>query len=242
MRGSSDHRHVRIPAAGLIAAASIAALALTSCAQDDSPSPPPTPAIVDPVDQTSAPTDPVADSGQQSATAAPTPTEEPPPTDEPVDTETATAPSASIAPIPDVPTEPPPEAIPDTQAGVDAFARYYIEVWNQAWMTADVALMRELTTENCDVCHEIIDGMEQSGEEGRVASAPAMTIDYTSTTVGPDGYRTLLSIIDGDYAIINDAGETVAGPYEPEQIYVEIRVVETPGVGKQVDFLDRVAL
>lgn len=88
----------------------------------------------------------------EEATSTPSPeTEEP--TDE---TEPTTPPAPEL----------PDEASEDSEAGAEAFARYYVALLSHGYGNGDVADLRAQTLESCETCLEYADAYAETGEKG----------------------------------------------------------------------------
>lgn len=144
------------------------------------------------------------------------------------------------APIPDGPPEMPEEALEDSPEGVDAFAEYYLDVWDYASMTGDVAPMRNLGTEACEFCTDMVSGVEELADEGLRADGPGKEVYMVATAYGDEGYLTLIKFWEGGYSYVDEAGEVEWDLTSRESISLQMIVVDTPGVGRQVDFMTKV--
>lgn len=112
------------------------------------------------------------------------------------------APSASPTP-PAIPSE----AVPDTPQGAAAFARFYLELLNQAFAEGDATTVRALSDPGCGTCMNLIGAIEEKPSLGErveggdyevvFAEAPPVEagdvivdVRYSLTEVrvyGPDG-------------------------------------------------------
>lgn len=233
----------------ILASAAVVGLIAAACSRDDEHPPPPT---WDTAEEASAtPTDAVETSTPDDAattSAEPTPDIEPTAeaADEPTETEemgSFTLPDPTRVAPEDLPTEPPPEAAEDSQAGVSAFARYYIDVWNRAALTGDTTEMRELSTDDCDFCGDIMSGIENLATDGITTDDTSMMVTSVATGIDGDGsYMTTVAFVDGGYSLVENDGTVVLELKDDTDLAVQMVIVESPHGGKQVDDMWRANL
>lgn len=222
----------------VIAAVAAGTLLLAACSDDDEhPPPPPPPVWDDEETDTATATAGSGDTETATETAAP---------DTDVETETATAAPTEDddseirepgeydqelvdEAFPDGPPQMPAEALEDSREGIDAFARHYIDVWNYAAMTGDTTTMRDLSTDNCELCSRMIGGIEDNYSNGVVTDAPRMTIGYTSTTSVPERNLTTMGITDGSFSYVGSDGVLIDGPRDPMELVLQFVVVDSEG-------------
>lgn len=147
---------------------------LGGCSPDAEPSPPPTP--TGPVTTSPTPADTVTSTGPTPTSATTTSAT----TTEPPDSTTETSsPEATGAPTL------PPEATEDTEAGAEAFALYYIETLNEAYLDPSGSDLLSLQTVDCETCESINLDLDELARDGlRYSEAPFIVIDSFGTSLG----------------------------------------------------------
>ena len=116
----------------------------------------------------------------------------------------------------------PKAARPNTQAGAEAFAKFYYEQVAKAWMKPDPALLDSLQNDGCKTCSAFRSTAEYLRKRGqRYASSP-LTIKGTSVYAFIEGKKHIaVTVLANEAKIIDRKGrsvETVAA--EGTQVFV----------------------
>lgn len=105
-----------------------------------------------------------------------------------------------------------------SQAGVDAFTRYVIDVINYANRTNDIGLLQEISTDDCQFCARTLSQLTFIADQGgRLEGGQVEPTTKTFEIIGPaEGFETSAGVdviitetrtIDGDGDIRDTAGE-----------------------------------
>jgi hypothetical protein len=86
-------------------------------------------------------------------------------------------PVASGSPSPAAALPVPPEATPESAEGAAAFARYWIQVLEQALATGDATHLRTLSDSGCGGCNNLI-GAVESGAPGETIRGGRFTVEF----------------------------------------------------------------
>lgn len=94
-------------------------------------------------------------------------------------------------------TEPalPDAARPATPDGAESFARYFVAVTQYAWNSGDTARLRAISTQECEMCQSMIDGIEQRYRAGGWNDGLEYAVTQTEAPVPYPG-------VDGKYAVV----------------------------------------
>lgn len=125
------------------------------------------------------------------------------PTPTPSPTPTTTSASPTPTPSPTDTTGVPEAARQNTEAGAEAFIRYYFDQYNLAMTTANPDLIRPLSEATCQFCSgsiEDIVGMRTNGEH--YVSAPVATGSFEPVAHPPAGEHRF-------FVFVNQVGATV---------------------------------
>lgn len=205
------------------AAACLAVALAAGCTDDSEPSPPPEP-VDSLTDDTSEEPPPDTDTETETDDQTET-TSEPPPDDVQETTEAAGAP------------ELPPEASEQTEAGADAFVRYYVRVLNYGAMSADDSLLTDLGLPECSTCasfEQMLSSLasEQTTSDGPVLEVARSSAELTATGAGIDTTLTQLNP-----AAINSQGAIVSESRAPQEarFLFELEWMETEWVITSID-------
>lgn len=64
----------------------------------------------------------------------------------------------------------PPEATPETPQGAAAFARYYLELMNEAFASGDSSAVMAVSAAECEGCQNLIGAIERGDEPGETVT------------------------------------------------------------------------
>ncbi|WP_404393026.1 DUF6318 family protein [Humibacillus xanthopallidus] len=166
----------------LLYAASLAALLIAAGCTAGTPTP---------NASTAVPTT-TSSSATTTATATPTTTAKPTPTVDPV-----------IAKIPAA-------ARPETIEGAAAFATFYFKSLNDAFRTADPAVLQGLATTSCTMCTSLAQGVADVRAAGNRYDGDLAKVNYASTSeFTPTSRKVLISLSQRRIPIVNSAGDKV---------------------------------
>jgi hypothetical protein len=147
---------------------------------------------------------------QPSITSSPSDEPSPTPSDEPETTETPTATA-------DAPPEPREGMHEYSQAGVDAFTRYVIDVINYSYRTNDVDLLESISTPDCEFCTNSIDQLTFIESEGGRIEGGQFEPDGRFDIIGPaKGFETSAGV-----ELVLTASRTVDGDGEVRNTEVD---------------------
>lgn len=182
----------------------VALVMLGGCSPDAEPSPPPTP--TGPVTTSPTPADTVTSTGPTPTSATTTSAT----TTEPPDSTTETSsPEATGAPTL------PPEATEDTEAGAEAFARYYMDVLNAVYTnpgSVDFAIYHGPGCTFCPILEEEIVGLADENLRYRL---PPFSIESLEGTGLGDGRATMVARVTTTPYEVIDGEEALVTAYEP---------------------------
>lgn len=118
------------------------------------------------------------------AAEEPEPTASAPETSEAATSEAATATPTESAPAP---PEMPAEAREMTEAGADAFARYWFDVVEYAYATGNTEPLRVLAEPECEICNASIEEIEDRAQ--RKLTTEGLTIEVLTSAAAPQDER-----------------------------------------------------
>lgn len=137
---------------------------------------------------------------------------------------TTAAPSVTPAPEPG-PTLPP-EALANTPTGAEAFARYYIDVLNEAARTFDPGPLQAISDPRCMTCRAYIQSFEDSAAGAERYEGGHLTVRSVSGATLAEGTQQVLLDYDAEPLKVFDSNGalTVTNPAETNStLVIELR-------------------
>lgn len=193
----------------VVALACVGLVVLAGCNGDESPPGPPT---FDGDEQTETSAPATSDVEPTTATAAP-----------PTDTETATATAtATEGPTSEEPTETDepgdPEDFEDTEAGAEAFVRYYTDLWNEAAQAPSTSELDQFHGEDCSRCSVLQGLVDQLVMNDERSDGPVIAIESVRPLDVGYGYIVEVDGVDGPYSYVDSGDEVTRGPFDAEAV------------------------
>lgn len=93
------------------------------------------------------------------------------PEPEPLPPAPTTSPTPAALPLPS-------EAAAETPEGAAAFARYYLDLMNRAFESADATAVRQVSDPGCGGCNNLIVAIEEPPEEGERVEGGEYSVDF----------------------------------------------------------------
>lgn len=85
--------------------------------------------------------------------------------------------------------EPPAAAMADTKAGAEAFAVWYLRQRGEAMRTADSAVLRDNSTDNCRACMTYAQGIDTNATKGLKANGNPYRVELKDSVMKSSGVR-----------------------------------------------------
>jgi hypothetical protein len=134
----------------------------------------------------------------------------------PVEARTSTAvtspaaPTTTTAPADPVLARIPAAARPNTPKGAEAFARFYFEQVNEAFKRADAARLQDLTTQACELCKGMAQGVTDMAAKRHHYGGDLAKVNFTSPVDSTaTSQRVLVDAKQLSVAIVDEEGRKV---------------------------------
>lgn len=202
----------------------VALVMLGGCSPDAEPSPPPTP--TGPVTTSPTPADTVTSTGPTPTSATTTSAT----TTEPPDSTTETSsPEATGAPTL------PPEATEDTEAGAEAFARYYVETLNAALREPASSELASLSEADCNVCVSYLSYVDELQESDESYSSDLFAIvGSEASKVGESEYNVLLQVQQNAFQVVDAQGQIAHAEEAEDGLGITLTIARTENGGWRI--------
>ncbi|HYF74732.1 MAG TPA: DUF6318 family protein [Nocardioides sp.] len=153
--------------------------------------------------------------------------------DEPSWTPTVWTPEETVEPTP-TPTPVDPAAVaPErpaamdevSEAGAEAVARYFLELYPYVYATGDLTAWRELSHPECVFCASVISNVEEQVAAGNRSEGGGMTVDALSCVQVSNDFFTVTADVDQEPSAEYDADGVVVDTSTGDPAHVTIAVV-----------------
>jgi len=129
-------------------------------------------------------------------------------TDDAAATSRGSADTASRTTDPGVPKMPP-AAKEDSEAGAEAFAKFYIEMVNYLGQHPKEGVLEKLSTDGCSTCKNYEESISQLKQSGRRRSGPVGEVAAAQALGSAEGHEALLEINVPAYTLKDERGRVV---------------------------------
>ncbi|GAA2154328.1 DUF6318 family protein [Humibacillus xanthopallidus] len=115
----------------------------------------------------------------------------------------------------------PAAARPETMAGGEAFARFYIAQVNQAYTTADPGALRGLSTQACKTCEQFVATAAKFREDGVHHDSPSLKVtSATATTFAANRREVTAFVNQAAVRVVDGGGKAVSRTSEAKGAFL----------------------